>query len=187
MKNYKLITASSELPVALTGFKDHINFSGDSKDDNLELLLRAATAEAESHTGRQFLPAIYELQLPGFPASGVAEIDKLPVTGVNSVKYFNADGDETTLTSGTDYYVDIVAEPAKVSFVNTYPVKENKAATVIINFGCGYASQSEVPKDIQAAILLSAADLYVNPSDSVRNIPTKSKALLRNYRLFADG
>lgn len=187
MKKYKLISESSDLPVALADFKEHVNFSGTSKDDNFTLLLRAAAREAESFTGRQLMPATYELQLPDFPESGFVTIGKAPVTGISSVKYFNASNEETELVSGTDYYTDVVAEPAEVHFYNTYPVYDKRAGNIIIEFDCGYADAEALPYDIRAAVMLAAADLYVNPSDAVRNISTKSKALLRNYRLFMDG
>jgi uncharacterized phiE125 gp8 family phage protein len=183
---YKLITESSERPVTLTGFKRHINFSvaDTSKDEHFGLLLDIAADEAESFTGRQFMPAIYELQLKDFIEA--VEIDICPVTGINQVKYFDASNEEQILVSGTDYYVDVVSEPAEVHFRNTLVPYEYRSDAIVITFGCGYADESLVPPAIKGAILFAATDYYVNPGDTVRNLPTKAKSLLRNYRLFTE-
>lgn len=182
MSDLKLISATrTNSPVDVTGFKEHIGFSGTSKDTLFETYLETATDEAQSFTGRQFLPALFELHLPAF--ADVVEIEPVPVTGINSVKYYDTSDNLVTLTSGIDYYYSIEAEPATLHFANTYAVSEYRANPVIINFGAGYSTADKVPPLIKAAIKLAAAGLYVSPSDSVRNLPTASRSLLRHYRV----
>jgi len=177
-----LITASNELPVSLCGFKNHINFSGTSKDESLELMLRAAVDEAQVYTGLQIMPAIYETRLPAFESK--VKLYPAPVTGVNSVVYFNAANEAVAMASGTDFYIDIDAKPAEVNFLNIPEVYPYRSDAVKINYGTGYASAELVPYAIKAAILLAAGGMYVNPTDAVRALPTASKSLLRNYRMF---
>ena len=183
MNSLKLISDSNfNSPVDITGFKNHIGFSIDdtSRDSELSLLLDAATDEAQSFTGLQILPAIYELQLKNFTKA--VEIGIYPVTGVNQVSYFDSSNEEQILVSGTDYYVDVVSSPAEVHFINTFTPHEYRNDAVVINFGAGYANAEKVPPLIKAAILLAAAAMYVNPADSVRALPTASRSLLRQYR-----
>lgn len=178
--SYKLISSGNELPVSVSGFKNAINFNADGKDDTIELFLKAAINEAELFTGRQFYTSEWELQLPGFET--VVKIEKGPVTGINSVKYFNADNEEVTMASGTDYYFDVVSEPAEVHFINKPSVYSYRRDAVHIRFAVGYAGG--LPEDVTAAVYMAAGAFFVNPTDSVRQFPTASKNLLRNYRLY---
>ena len=181
----KLISSTNtESPVDLTGFKNHIGFSvaDTSRDSQFTVLLQAATDAAQLFTGRQFLPAVYEQRFPDF--ADKITLDKSPVTGINTVNYFNASNEAVTLTSGTDYFVDIAAEPAEIHFKNTYEVYPYRPDAVVVNFGTGYETSDKVPFSIRAAIMLEAADLYTNPANGVRNMPTAAKNLLRNYRIY---
>lgn len=183
MNSYKLISATNtECPVDLTGFKNHIGFSVEdtSRDAHFTALLQGITDASQRHTGRQFLPAEYELQLPAFPDSGEVEITRLPVTGVSSVNYFNAGNEETALASGTDYYTNLVSNPAKVVFINTPATYANRANAVNIRFTAGYAT---VPPAIKLAIKMAAANAYINPGDRTDTLNTVSKSMLRPYKV----
>lgn len=177
---YKLISAGEELPVSVSGFKNAINFNVDGKDDTIELFLKAAVNEAELFTGRQFKITTWELQLSDF--ADIVEIHKSPITGIDSVVYFNSDNEIVTMSSGTDYYTDIVSEPAKVYFRNKPTVYLYRADAVKITFKTGYINR--LPSDITAAIYMAAGSYFTNPTDAVRQFPTASRNLLRNYRLF---
>jgi uncharacterized phiE125 gp8 family phage protein len=178
--SYKLISSGNELPVSVSGFKNAINFNADGKDDTIELFLKAAINEAELFTGRQFKTQTWELQLTDF--SETVLIGKSPVTGINSVVYFNNDNDEVQMTSGTDYYIDTVSEPAEVHFLNTPSVYAYRPDAVKITFTVGHVNG--LHEDVTAAVYMAAGAFFVNPTDSVRQFPTASKNLLRNYRLY---
>jgi len=179
--SYKLISSGTELPVSVTGFKNAINFNVDGKDDTINLFLKAAVNEAELFTGRQFYTSVWELQLTDFET--VVKIGKSPVTGINSVVYFDADNQQVEMVSGTDYYTDVVSEPAEVHFLNKPSVYAYRADAVKINFTVGHASG--LPEDIRAAIYMAAGAYFINPTDAVRQFPTASRNLLRNYRLYS--
>ncbi|MDH5524526.1 MAG: hypothetical protein OEY01_11120 [Desulfobulbaceae bacterium] len=183
MESTKLISATrTESPVDLTGFKNHIGFSiaDATRDESFTLLLDAATDEAQSYSGLQLLPAIFELQLNEYKQ--VVLFDIHPVTGINQVKYFDASNEEQILVSGTDYYFNVDANPAELHFINELNIYPYRTDAIVVNFGAGYASAAKVPPLVKAAILLAAANMYVNPADSVRVLPTASRNLLRNYR-----
>lgn len=185
MSSIKLISADENHPVDLTGFKNHIGFTvaDTGRDTQFALLIGAAAADAEHYSGLRFMPAIYEERFAAFETP--IYLDKNPITGINSVKYFNATNEEITMVSGTDYYFDIEAKPAELHFINTPGTYNKRADAVVINYGAGYTTAADVPDDIKAAILLAAANLYFNPGDAVRNLPTASKSLLRNYRTYS--
>ena len=183
MANLKLISATNtDSPVDVDSFKGHIGYSTSdvSRDEEFQLLLEAATEEAQRFTGMQFMPVVYEMHNEDFTEA--VELDIYPVTGVTEVKYFDASNEENILVSGTDYFVDVVADPAEVNFITTYTPYQYRNDAVVVTFGAGYTNASKVPPMIKAAIMLAAASLYVNPSDAVRTLPTISRNLLRQYR-----
>lgn len=183
MSNLKLISSSNtESPVLLDDFKNHIGFStsDETRDDAFSALLEAATDDAQSFTGLQFLPAQYEQYFSEY--NQAVELDMFPVTGINQVKYFDAGNGENILVSGTDYYIELNSNPAKVHFINSFTPYAYREDAIVIQFGAGYESAAKVPPLIKAAILLAAANMYVNPADSVQALPTASRNLLKQYR-----
>lgn len=178
--NYKLISADSGAVVSATGFKQAINFNVSGKDETIELMLNAAVSEAELFTGRSFRDSDWEGQLADFETE--VTLGKAPVTGVSRVSYYNALNEEVVLAEGTDYTVDVVAEPAVVKFINTYAVYPYRRDAVKIRFQTAYVNG--LPEDVRAAIYLAAGSYFTNPTDQVRQFPTASRGLLRNYRMF---
>ena len=172
----------TESPVDLTGFKNHIGFAvaDTSRDESFALLLEAATDDAQAFTGLQFMPALFEQQMGTY--HDVIALESFPVTGIDSVKYFDASNNEIELVSGTDYYAQINSNPAIIQFNTVFAPSTERPDAIRIRFGAGYTAAANVPPLIKAAILMSAADMYVNPSDAVRGLPTASRNLLRQYR-----
>jgi uncharacterized phiE125 gp8 family phage protein len=184
MANIKLISAkSTESPVTLTEFKNHIGFPAAdvSRDAGFTLILEAATDDAQKYTGRQFMLSDYQLIESGFKYK--FKIPLNPVSEVANIMYFDETNQEQTLDS-SKYMVNLFTEPVEIEIINAPSVYTERVDVVKVNFKAGYAAAANVPAAIKAAILLSAADLYVNPSDAVRTMPTASRNLLRNYRLF---
>ena len=183
MKTYKVITAATTLPVSVDEVKAHMGIYHNEKDANILVLLRAAIAKAESFTGRTFRPGgeIVEMLMDAFWSP--VEIERAPVTGITSVKYFDGANQEQTLATG-NYDADISSAPAVITFMNApavYGIYRHDA--VKVRFVAGYANAAAVPDDVKAAILLATQFLYDNPGDAVHQLPTTSEYLLRDYRL----
>lgn len=176
---YKLITPATIDPVSVTELKEDIGIYHTEKDNILLMNIKSATDYAERHTGRQLLPATWELHLDVF--TEFVCLKKCPVTSVTSIKYFDVNNTEQTLVADTDYFVDLT-EPAIVQFANVLMVYPRPDA-IKIRFASGYANAAAVPSLIKKSIILMAGSLYQNPVDSVENLPKASTNLLRQYRV----
>lgn len=180
--SYKVITPASVQPVQLEELKEHLGIYHSEKDYNLTLLLKSAVKVAETFTGRVFRCGgeVQELHLCEF--AQLAVVETAPVTGIESVKYFDLGNNEQTLATGL-YHAGINAVPAVVVFGNT-PATYPRPDAVKIQFTAGYPYPDAVPEDVRAAILLIAQYLYENPGDSVRQLPTTSEWILKNHKIY---
>lgn len=108
-------------------------------------------------------------------------IPKNPVQSVTSIKYFDADSVEQTLSSD-DYVADLVSDPAWIVRVEdvSWPTVANAVNSVTIRFVAGY---SALPAEIKAAMLVLIASWFDNRSTAT--IPDAVHALLSNHRSFA--
>lgn len=104
------------------------------------------------------------------------------VQSIESVKFFNRNGDESVLVAGTDYTANLAIEPAKIYLTN----RNSKWEFVTCTYVAGYGnSASDVPLPIRQAILLVITQLYKNRGDtSLNGIDLATKSLLNKYRLM---
>jgi uncharacterized phiE125 gp8 family phage protein len=183
MRNTRIISRSQVCPVNLYSVKEHLGIYHEEKDHNLNLLMNAATKMAEKFTGQIFHVGgdTYEQVLDSF-ASPV-ELDWAPVSGVSCVMYYDISGANQTLS--TDLWeLQDWKTPSSVLFNELTPTTTTgRSDAVRIRYVAGYAKAGDVPQDVKAAILLITQYLYDNPGDGVRNMPTASEYILRNYKV----
>lgn len=86
-----------------------------------------------------------------------------PLQSVTTVKYYDADNVEQTLSSGR-YTVDTTSEPARIVIdADGWPAIYDRANAVTVRFVCGYgATTADVPASLRAAMLLHIGDLFEN-------------------------
>jgi uncharacterized phiE125 gp8 family phage protein len=182
MRHSKVITKSAVLPVNLYSVKEHLGIYHDEKNQNLTLLMQAAVNIAEKFTGQIFRCGgdVIDQYSNLFPE--ILELDYVPVTGVTSVKYFDSSNTEQTLSTG-NFEVLNFTTPATVKFDSYLPSVYDRQDAVTVRYVCVYAKAADVPSDVKAAILLICQYLYDNPGDSVRQMPTASEYILRNYKV----
>lgn len=139
--------------------------TSDDLNETLEMYLRAAIESAEHHIGKVI--AVSEFCYSGWFVrsfdlmSPFRKVVKVEVDGVELTK------DEYTVDERT---LLISSEVSGEELVVTYQ-----------------AGLSQVPFDMKAAILLTAAKLFNNPVDSVESLPSVAKNLLRPYRSWGMG
>ena len=142
----------------LQEFKRHIRMTSNDLDAELRAKLRAAVRHAEHHIGKVILRSEFVTTVP-FASSLTL---KAPNPVVESLE---VDGAEVT-GYGLDGRVLIV--PQGVS-----------GQQMTVTYEAGYEC---IPDDMKAAILMHAASLFNNPTDSVEVLTKASQNLLRPYR-----
>ena len=142
----------------LQEFKRHIRMTSDDLDAELYQKMLAAVQHAEHHIGKVILRSEFVADVP-FSSALVLKAPNL------SVESLEVDGVAVTGWSldGRTLYV-----PSTVT-----------GTTMTVTYVAGYEC---IPWDMKAAILMHAASLFNNPTDSVETLAKASQNLLRPYR-----
>ena len=142
----------------LQEFKRHIRMTSDDLDAELRAKLLAAVRHAEHHIGKVILRSEFVTTVPF--ASTITL--KVPIISVDGLE---VDGAEVTgwSVSGRTFNV-----PQGVT-----------GQRMTVTYTAGYEC---IPADMKAAILMHAASLFNNPTDSVEVLTKASQNLLRPYR-----
>lgn len=140
----------------LQEFKRHIRMTSDDLDAELYAKLLAAVRHAEHHIGKVILRSEFVETVP-FASSFTL---KVPIPVVESLE---VDGEES---HGYD-------QDGKTLHVY------GSGTSMKVTYEAGYES---IPWDMKAAILMHAASLFNNPTDSVETLAKASQNLLRPYR-----
>jgi len=167
----KRTTSPSELPVSLAEAKKHLrlNANDPTHDDNLTLLLTAATERLEQDIDRQILSASYQQTQfcwneTDDPRAEV-KLFKKAVTAVTSVKSIDESGSEQTLDP-SDYIFDAARGSLFPTGDSGWPsLKPNTSNAVTIDFTAGYGVDANcVPRLFKAAILLTVGKWFFDPA-----------------------
>ena len=140
----------------LQEFKRHIRMTSDDLDAELYAKLLAAVRHAEHHIGKVILRSEFVETVP-FASSYILKVPN-PV-----VESLEVDGEETN-----GFYQD-------GKTLHVY----GSGTSMTVTYEAGYES---IPWDMKAAILMHAASLFNNPTDSVEVLTKASQNLLRPYR-----
>ena len=142
----------------LQEFKRHIRMTSDDLDAELYAKMLAAVRHAEHHIGKVILRSEFVMTVPF--ASSVTL--KVPNFTVGSLEVDGAAVTGWTVSGRT------ISVPSGVT-----------GTTMTVTYEAGYTC---IPADMKAAILMHAASLFNNPTDSVEVLTKASQNLLRPYR-----
>lgn len=177
------VTGPTEEVVTLDDARAQLSLLDDtSHDARILRLIRAATRQAEAHTGMRALTQTVRLELDEFPVprwsclserlylqkrGGPIDLGVYPVASISSVAYDDADGVAQTLVAGTDFYADLGSLTPRIVPVNDWPdTKAGKPGAVRITMVVGYTSPDLVPDDFAQAVLLRMSELFDNTAES---------------------
>lgn len=159
-----------------------LHVAADSNDDLalIQLYRDAAEDHVSKYLKRALLSSVWDFTMDDFPYErspygdvggrrGEIVPPLLPFISVSSLKYFDTEGVEQTVST-SDYIVDTGVKPGRVvpgpSFY--WPsVQAQRANAVTLRFVAGYSSADSVPASIKAAVLLRMGTLYGNREDVV--------------------
>jgi uncharacterized phiE125 gp8 family phage protein len=183
-----LITAPATEPVSTADAKTHLRVSGE--DSYIEGLVKAARQQVEQYLHRALINQTWDIYFTNF--RNVMRLPYSPVSSVTSVKYYDLDGVQQTLSSNL-YYVVNSSDPAEIvkKYNVTYPDTEyGRPDPVVIRQICGYGSTgASVPQPIIHAIKLLVTDMYEHRGNYVvgtnaSSIPNYLVSLLHPYKLY---
>lgn len=165
-----LVTDAATLPWTLADFVAEVSgyVQSSANDANCTAVLNAATKWVQNQTCRQFIQATWTQTLnewPGVDCDGhyAIRISLAPLVSVSSVKYYNTDGTQTTVSSG-DYWTITTSIPPKVAFnpdeFDWPNLEVGRPDAIEIRFVAGYTNAATVPYDLKRAIHLLARYWY---------------------------
>lgn len=150
-----LITAATSNPITAEDLKtDILNFQNDL--DNISLLefnIEAATNWLQESTARQFMQATWMQTFDCWPGRHLV-FDMAPVASVSSVKYYDVDGVQQTLSSSY-YWVDTRSRPPRLTFKPSFSepsLEDGRPGAIEVTFVAGYANVAAVPAIAKLAI-----------------------------------
>lgn len=194
--NLKIITAPETEPITLEEAKDHLRVTATDEDTLITSIITVSREIAESFTHRALASQTLEYIIDDFPEE-VITLPMPPVESIESIKYKNSEGVETTWDSSKYIFLD--SEPAKIvpaygevfpSFV-PYPI-----GAVKIRYVAGYKKEGDdpniiIPEAIKQAILLLIGHYFENREILLerghipKTIPFSAEALLYSYKIWS--
>lgn len=168
-------TAAASDPVSLTEAKAHCRVDFSTDDAYITALITAATEAVQTRTGRQLVNATFRASwdnVPDAPTIGYTTFPLLrePVSSVTSVKYYDADETQQTLSS-TEYWTDLESTPPRVILRDAFPSLYGwRPGLIQVTFVAGYGSSgSSVPATLKQAVMLLVGHWYENREANITN------------------
>lgn len=179
----KVITPVSGEPISVDDVKDHLRIDTADEDDYIADLIFAAREYAEKYTRLSLATQTLELMMDAFRGEDYFELPGSPVQSVTSIKYTDASGIETVMTSGIDYLTDLDRLPARIvrPYGKSWPVVTlHPVAPIRIRYITGYdGSTLKIPYNLKAGILIHVGLLY-----QYRDVEIPSGAVNTIKRLY---
>jgi len=175
--NLKLITPPASEPVSLDEAKAYLRIDGDVENALVSGLITAAREYCEAFQNRAYITQTWELSFDCFPSMPI-KLPRPPLIGVESVKYIDKDGVETTWDP-SNFIVDADSEPGRIAFANgkCWPSVELRPVNAVkIRYTAGYGDVSMVPQSVKQAMLIYIAHRYENPDTD--DVPEVVRTLL---------
>jgi uncharacterized phiE125 gp8 family phage protein len=188
-----LTVAPSLEPVTMAEAKLHCRVDHTDEDDTIDGLRKAARALVEQITQRGVLTQTYKLVLDDWWVGPLWLPMAAPLQSVSTVKYYDASGVLTTLSSA-NYLVETVSEPGSLSWAPdiTLPaLQSNRRSAIEVTYVVGWTTAAAVPIMLKQAMLLLIGHWFANREAIVvsvggtaTDLPMGVNALLAPYRVW---
>lgn len=150
-------------PVTVAEAKAHMRVSHAADDTYIGNLLKVVTQDAEEYTSRRFVTQTWLQYHEEWPCGLEIQLKLGPVSAVNSVKYYDQDGQQQTF-DGANYELEGQALPPYLRLkdgAESWPTLQAlKPRAVEIEFVVGYGAAAAVPWKVKQALMIAAAELY---------------------------
>jgi uncharacterized phiE125 gp8 family phage protein len=181
-----LIEDSEFEPVTLEQAKLHCRVDTTKDDELIWSYVQTARRRVETMTKRSLGNETWEWRLDRFPKE--FDVPRAPLRSVTSITYIDTDGAEQTLSTSL-YTVDVYSIPGRIvkAYNQEWPDTLGHIDDVTVTFESGYATQDDVPPEIQQGVLLIVGDLYENREDSAErtlaSIPLSAAQLVMPFQV----
>lgn len=140
-------------------------------EDNSTISPMIATAVeyVEHKSGRALLDQTLEMRFDKWPNSKGFELMRSPVQSISSIKYYDKDNVEHTVSSNVYFLENTIPARILLNFNQVWPADELRPGyPIVIEYVAGYGSTIDnVPARYVQAVLLLAAHLYENREATV--------------------
>jgi hypothetical protein len=177
------VTAPATEPVDLDQVKLHLHVDDNDQDGLIEAYIASATAYLDGPAGilgRAMVRQSWKLYLDRFPWASAhvhALMTRLghgrhllhraairlplpPLISVDEITYVDTSGVQQTLDPAQYIVRDGEIAAVEPVYGTSWPSARCQARAVSVTFTCGYGDATDVPKPLQAAILLQTGDLF---------------------------
>lgn len=187
--DWKVSTAPSIEPVTLAEAKLHLRVDSTSDNDLITELISTTRQWCEGYQNRAYIEQSITAKLDSF--SDIMSLPMPPLISVTSIKYYDTNGDQQTLSSSY-YDVDTTSEPGLITLAynQTWPTVRGIHHAIEIIYKAGYGDEaSDVPEHIKSVIKLLVGHFYEHREGvsefKFENIPFGIKSLLSINRIVS--
>lgn len=154
------IYAQSTL-LTLQEAKDHLRVDVEDDDSLIMDCVRSATDFVQKYTNQLFLSGQYCIYLDEkeWENHKAVEVWLYPIISINSIKYINTSGEETTLDSA-NYTTDVVSYPARIMLLNKPAVKQNTFNQFRIYVTAGFIDKYKINPEIIGWVKIMVGFFY---------------------------
>jgi uncharacterized phiE125 gp8 family phage protein len=166
MNYVKRTVAPTLRPISVDEAKLHFKVTGTDEDANIAIYLDGAIAACENKLQTAIMDSRFTLYAREF--SQHLSLQKNFVSAINSVKYYDVDGNLTTV-SPSNYSIQDFKVPNVLYFNDSYtfPNTDLREFPVEVSFQAGFTSASSVFPVIRTAVFLEVSDRYENRQNEV--------------------
>ena len=163
MSSWQITVEPASEPISLQEAKDHLRVDFSDEDDYIETLIKSARRYCEAYCNTVFITQTWRQNENQW--SNPIELKVNPVISVTSLKYYDTNEAQQTITdNANNYQKDLNSDVAKIydGLVNTFPAIGDTVNPIEIITVCGYGAASDVPDDIKHAIKFMVSYFYEN-------------------------
>jgi uncharacterized phiE125 gp8 family phage protein len=179
-----LVSVSDTLTIPLTEVFNALRIYVATEDipthhdyTTINVLLGAAISAAETKLNKDL--RIRTWRYVGYSWESLP-LRKFPFNELVSVKYYDVDNVQQTMSVDTDYYLQKFSNQSAYLKFNTTPEVYDRPDAVEVIFKSG---TDTIPEDVKLAILLIINQFYDDRSNGKQTMPTAADALLRPHRM----
>lgn len=191
--SYKVVTPAAQSALTVAEVKANLRITWSTEDALLQTYIDMAEAIIMEEIEVVYQETEFLLSLDEFPNE--IQIEKHPVSSVDSITYTDLNGDSQSLVEDTDYYVDLNSFPVRIwSAVNLatassntrfWPDVKQKPGCVQVAFTAGYEDRDSVDRLYKQLIHLWVGHLYQHKTPVEQGRPAKVPHTIDDLTMLA--